>query len=190
MNPRIKLILLFSIFAAPFVLAYTAYHFWTPKSFVNRGTLLQPVQLLADEPVQVDALAATSWSKQDKLNGKWILLLPENLPCAAACEERLVGLRQVHVAMGKHQPRIQRAVFVLSGTPDPTYLARLPDVVWLQGDKVRAKLQAASDAGTTPTQHIYLIDPLGNLFMRYPVNADLKDLVKDLERLLKASRIG
>lgn len=190
MNPRIKLILLFSIFAAPFVLAYTAYHFWTPKSFVNRGTLLQPVQLLADEPVQLDALPAAAWSKQEKLNGKWILLLPESLPCAAGCEERLVGLRQVHAAMGKHQPRIQRAVFALTGSPDPAFQSRAPDVVWLQGDKVRSKLQAASDPGTSPAHHIFLVDPLGNLFMRYPVNADLKDLVKDLERLLKASRIG
>ncbi len=190
MNHRIKLVLLFSIFAAPFVLAYTAYHFWTPKSFVNRGTLLQPIQLLADEPVRVDAATPQAWSKQEKLNGKWILLLPENLPCNAGCEERLVGLRQVHAAMGKHQPRIQRAVMTLSGTPDPAFMAKVPDLVWVQGDGVRAKLQTASEQGTTPVHHIFLVDPLGNLFMRYPVNADLKDLVKDLERLLKASRIG
>ena len=38
--------------------------------------------------------------------------------------------------------------------------------------------------------HIYLLDPLGNLIMRYPKNADPKKMHKDLGRLLKYSRIG
>jgi cytochrome oxidase Cu insertion factor (SCO1/SenC/PrrC family) len=38
--------------------------------------------------------------------------------------------------------------------------------------------------------HIYLIDPLGNLVLRYPKNAEPAKMKKDLERLLKYSRIG
>ncbi len=39
-------------------------------------------------------------------------------------------------------------------------------------------------------EHIYLVDPLGNLMMRFPRDPDPSRMVKDLQRLLKASRIG
>ena len=36
---------------------------------------------------------------------------------------------------------------------------------------------------------LYLIDPLGNIFMKYD-NFDAKGLQKDIKKVLKASRIG
>jgi hypothetical protein len=42
--------------------------------------------------------------------------------------------------------------------------------------------------GSAPT--ILLVDPLGNLVLRYGADPDIKGLAKDLTRLLKASRIG
>jgi hypothetical protein len=41
-----------------------------------------------------------------------------------------------------------------------------------------------------PPRNIYLIDPLGNIVLRYPADPDIKRMAKDLERLLRASRIG
>jgi hypothetical protein len=38
--------------------------------------------------------------------------------------------------------------------------------------------------------HIYLIDPLGNLMLRYPRDADAMRIIKDLSRLLKVSTVG
>ena len=37
---------------------------------------------------------------------------------------------------------------------------------------------------------VFLVDPMGNLMMNYPVNTDPTDLRKDIGRLLRASRIG
>jgi hypothetical protein len=37
---------------------------------------------------------------------------------------------------------------------------------------------------------VYVIDPLGNLVLRYPTNPDIRGIANDLARLLKASRIG
>ncbi|MNC92394.1 hypothetical protein D3C83_88130 [compost metagenome] len=45
-------------------------------------------------------------------------------------------------------------------------------------------------AAGTQRDHIYLLDPLGNLVLRYPRDADPSRMKKDLERLLKVSRIG
>ena len=65
---------------------------------------------------------------------------------------------------------------------DGTHLLRVkPEVLkdWLP-----------TEAGTTPADHIYMIDPLGNLMMRFPKDADPNKIKKDLTRLLKASSIG
>jgi hypothetical protein len=44
--------------------------------------------------------------------------------------------------------------------------------------------------GTTAADHIYLIDPLGNLMMRFPPDPDPRKMYKDISKLLKASAIG
>ncbi len=53
-------------------------------------------------------------------------------------------------------------------------------------------MQFATAAGlsTSQTDGLYLVDPLGNLMMRYDTNADFKGILKDLERLLKYSWVG
>ncbi|MDP4800593.1 MAG: cytochrome C oxidase subunit I, partial [Burkholderiaceae bacterium] len=38
--------------------------------------------------------------------------------------------------------------------------------------------------------HLWLVDPLGNLMMRFPTDADPTRIKTDLMKLLKASRIG
>jgi hypothetical protein len=37
---------------------------------------------------------------------------------------------------------------------------------------------------------VYLLDPLGNLLMRYPVTVNPRGILKDLRRLLRLSEIG
>ncbi|HKT94491.1 MAG TPA: cytochrome C oxidase subunit I, partial [Paraburkholderia sp.] len=43
---------------------------------------------------------------------------------------------------------------------------------------------------TKDTDHIYLVDPNGNLMMRFPANADPSKIKQDVTKLLKWSRIG
>jgi cytochrome oxidase Cu insertion factor (SCO1/SenC/PrrC family) len=45
-------------------------------------------------------------------------------------------------------------------------------------------------ADGAPSSHIYLVDPLGNLMLRFPAQPDAKRIMKDLKLLLKASQIG
>ncbi len=46
------------------------------------------------------------------------------------------------------------------------------------------------EQGGAVTDHLYLIDPLGNLMMRFPKDADPTKVKKDIAKLLKASAIG
>jgi len=47
-----------------------------------------------------------------------------------------------------------------------------------------------TEAGRAPSDHIYLIDPLGNLMMRFPFQPEPGRVYKDIAKLLKASAIG
>lgn len=161
-----------AVCAAPFALGWLAYEYrWVSGPSANYGELIAP-RPLAGPLVP--------------LRGKWVLVTFDAAACSAACEKKLYIVRQVRRAQGKDAERIER--------------------LWLLGDagKPRAEVLAAiegshvASAGTellqsfpgTPLEHIYLVDPLGNLMLRFPADADPSRMIKDLERLLKYSRFG
>jgi hypothetical protein len=86
---------------------------------------------------------------------------------------------------GKEQERIVRVLLAPeSEAPDPGLFAQHPGLVVAQvGEAARSALPGGAGA-------IYLIDPLGNLVLRYGADPDIKGISKDLTRLLKASGIG
>jgi len=51
-------------------------------------------------------------------------------------------------------------------------------------------LLKAIPARISQHDHIYMIDPLGNLMMRFPKDVDPSLMAKDIKRLLKVSQIG
>ncbi len=55
------------------------------------------------------------------------------------------------------------------------------------GHEILAEETHPGDAGA---DHIWVVDPLGNLMMRFPSNADPNRTKRDLAKLLRASRIG
>jgi len=57
-------------------------------------------------------------------------------------------------------------------------------------DSLVSQFLLDSGSPLTGELRIYLVDPLGNLMMSYPIDADPSDLSKDIGRLLRASRIG
>ena len=56
--------------------------------------------------------------------------------------------------------------------------------------RVLTQAELGEAAGPIDAAHIYLVDPHGNVMMRWPRRPDMKRMLKDLERLLKASQIG
>jgi hypothetical protein len=51
-------------------------------------------------------------------------------------------------------------------------------------------LRLLSGSGSPLAAGIYIVDPLGNLVLHYPVDASGKSVLTDLKRLLKVSQIG
>jgi len=172
---RVKLALLLALFAIPLVAAWAAYVSGRlAGGAANYGTLLPPRQL--DDP----ALVA--------LRGKWVLVSIDRAGCAAACERKLYYMRQVRRAQGRQMNRVERLWIVTdAGAPAPALLAAIEGTHLARAD---ARLAAGFPAERAATDHIYLVDPLGNLMLRFPSDPNPSKVVKDLERLLKYSGFG
>jgi hypothetical protein len=171
---RVKLVLLGLFFAAPFALAWLAWWLdWAPGAASNYGELIEP-RPLAGAPFE-------------QLRGKWVLVTLDAAACDAYCERKLYFMSQLRRAQGKNQERVAR-LWLLTDAGQPGAALRAA----IEGTHIApaAALAAAFPAANAPADHIYLVDPLGNLMARYPREPDPSRMLKDLQRLLKVSGIG
>ena len=134
-------------------------------------------------------LADGSETEPDVLRHVWTLLYIDQGDCAELCQEALYRSRQVRTALGKESERIQR-VFLRGSNVD--LADDHPDLIVADARSAGARdLIATFPASAQPdTGNIYLIDPLGNLMMRFPLEDNPRGMLLDLKKLLKLSRIG
>ncbi len=180
---RRKLLLIAAICVAPVVASYAFYYLAPRDARVNYGELLPTAPAPALEGTTSDGAPF----RLAGLHGRWVLLVNVAGRCDAVCERLLYASRQARTMQGKEEDRIVRVLLVAEGgTPGEALLAGHPGLVVAQVPAaVRAGLPGGGDA-------IYVIDPLGNLVLRYDADPepDIKGISKDLTRLLKASGIG
>ena len=170
MSPRLKLALVFLACAAPLVLGWAAWYFhWGTGTAGNYGELIAP-RALSGPPFQ-------------ELRGKWVLVTFDAAACDAYCDKKLYFIRQVRTAQGKDQSRLERLwVITDAGAPRPELLAAI--------EGTRTARLKVDDFPGNPVDHIYLVDPLGNLMLRFPRDPDPSKMLKDIQRLLKYSQVG
>jgi hypothetical protein len=92
---------------------------------------------------------------------------------------------------GRERERIERVWLITDEQPLETMLLRVNDgtrMLRAPADTVYKWLPV--EAGGHAEDHIYIIDPRGNLMMRFPKNPDPAKMKKDIGKLLKASAIG
>ena len=160
---------------SPFVASFALYYWWTPPGGqVNYGTLIEarkfPVESFGSEAAR----------------GKWLLVTADPPQCEQRCQAKLYATRQSRTMTGKERDRVTRVwLLTADGTPDPALLAQHPDIVVARVDPAIVTALPADVANA-----IWIVDPRGNLILRYPAEPDIKGLYKDLARLLFASRIG
>jgi cytochrome oxidase Cu insertion factor (SCO1/SenC/PrrC family) len=173
---RVKLLLLAALFAVPAVAGWLAYLFdWAPGTTSNYGELIEP-RTVRGAPLEA-------------LRGKWVMVSFDAPACDAYCEKKLYFMRQVRKAQGRELARIERLwLLTAPGAPRKELLEAI------EGTHVAPAAAAAPEAQFPSRKaladHIYLVDPLGNLMMRYPRDPDPSRMIRDLQRLLKYSRIG
>jgi hypothetical protein len=87
--------------------------------------------------------------------------------------------------------RVERVWLITDEAPLDTMLMRVVDGTrFLRVNPELVKAWLPVEPGGDVSEHIFLIDPLGNLMMRFPKNADPAKVKKDIGKLLKASAIG
>jgi hypothetical protein len=167
---RNKLLWLAVVCTGPLVLGTAAYFLgWNVGTPSNYGELIPP-RPVAEQPFEA-------------LRGKWVLVAFDASACDAWCERKLYIMRQVRRAQGKEMERIERLwVLTDAGKPRAELLAAT------EGTRI-SRNENFNFPGNV-ADHIYLIDPLGNLMMRFPRDPDPSRVIKDLQRLLKYSRFG
>lgn len=175
--------LLLALCIAPVLASYITYYFWQPSAHVNYGELLEP-RPLPDTKLSLTDGRPFHWRE---LKGKWVLVVVDSGRCDAYCQEKLVHIRQVRLAQSKETERLERVWLITDEASPGAMLLAQHHGTWL----IRA---AGGDflklfpAEGNRADHIYVIDPLGNLMMRYPREADPRRMLKDVARLLRHSK--
>lgn len=196
---RWKLLMVLAVCAAPLIFSYIAYYVVKPSARNNFGALIDP----REHPIP--ALQATTLDARpaslDAFKGKWIMLKVGPSACAKDCMDQMFAIQQLRSMQGKDMERIERVWLITDAAPLETMLIRQLDGVHMlraPADVVAKWLPV--EQGANAADSIFLIDPLGNLMMRFPpvpAGAAEADKVKhyarikkDIGKLLKASAIG
>jgi cytochrome oxidase Cu insertion factor (SCO1/SenC/PrrC family) len=184
-SARRTLAALAAVTVLPVAVAIVSFYYFPPEARMNYGTLIPPRPLPRALLPRQDGGHLTL----DELRGRWVMLTADASACDDRCRRKLYVMRQVRAAQGvEGMGRIER-VWLLTGEgrPAPALLADFPGI---RVAGAAMDLIAALPGDPDPADHIFLIDPLGNLMLRFPADPDPGRMIEDLKRLLKVSRIG
>ncbi len=185
---RVKMLLVLAMCAAPVVASYFMYYVVRPQARSNYGQLVQPTRALP--ALNVPDMTGQSVALRS-LRGQWLLVGAGPALCQAACLERQHSLRQLREMLGKEKERLDKVWFITDAglpadMPDPK-AAKDPaaHVLRLDAPALQQWLGVA-DASALESQ-LFLVDPMGEYMMHFPVPFDPTKVKRDLERLLRAS---
>jgi hypothetical protein len=170
-----------AVFATPLILALLVHwrSDWQPVGRLEHGELMRPVRVL--EPPR---LSDPDGRRLDDtlFRGRWTLLYSSPASCGADCLRLMDTLVRVCRAQPRGPGRVQR-VLVVRVLPEET--ARV-----LRQIDPGLRMALSAEPWGLPQGQVYLVDPLGNLVLRYPPGFAPQGLARDLGRLLGLSRIG
>lgn len=183
--------ILILIFAIPMVGAYAYFFLADNYSMGNHGKLIKPV-------IQIEALqladADGKTLSRDELIHKWKMFYIADNDCDADCQQSLYHMRQINIALGKNANRFEHMVIHME--PMTRQFRQLiaqehEAALHTYGNReVLTTMLGNLEEKQLTSNAIYIMDPLGNIMMRFEPGTDPKLILKDLNKLLKISRIG
>lgn len=184
-----------ALFFAPLLLSFAMYYgsSWRPSGRTNHGDLIDPARPLPAAAVtRVDqAGGAQSASTTQLLAGKWSLVYLGDGACDTQCRNTLYFIRQTHTGLGNLSSRVQRVFLATEHCCDLSFLrSEHPGLMVLDTPANDAAALLSDFPADKRSTSIFIVDPKGNLMMRYDALADPKGLREDLKKLLDLSSIG
>lgn len=185
---RWKMMAVLLVCAAPVITSYFMYYVVRPEGRRNFGELIEPQRPLPNMATQsLDGRAVNLQSLKDQ----WLLVSVAGGACDEACERHLYLQRQLLEGMGKEKDRVEWIWLIQDqGVVPAKILPGLKEATVLRAPLSNLSAWLVPAKGGQLSDHIYLVDPMGNLMMRFPSNFDLSNATKakkDMERLLRAS---
>ena len=173
---RRMLLLLGLVFFGPLLVATALYYIsgWRPVGHTNHGELIDPPQ-----PLQ-GAL----------FHGKWSLVYVGAGSCDAACHRTLYYMRQTHMGLGRLYTRMQRVFVTIAPCCDRSLANQYPDLIIVDASAPGMATLLRNFPPERRATGIFIVDPRGNLMMRYDANDPPRGLLDDLNHLLGLSSIG
>ncbi|MDH5583806.1 MAG: hypothetical protein OEY82_08080 [Gammaproteobacteria bacterium] len=181
---RAQMLLIATVFLGPLAVATWMYYSGAllPQGRTNHGALLEPI-LNINEEVPGSELGALG-------DDYWVLIYSNRGDCGHDCTRALITLRQSRLMLGKEMGRLKRVFLHGESVPDTVFLAdEHAGLISLRDDSLLSLLNNKKPE-TLSAGGYFLMDPLGNLVMYFEPETDPSDMVEDLKRLLKLSRIG
>ena len=182
---RFQLLLLAAVFIGPLLVAAWLYYgggTMQPEGRSNHGVLLDPIVNL-DAELPGSAIA-------EHYDQTWVLVYMNTAVCDEDCRDALYTYRQVRLMLGKEMDRVVRVFLHGETPPDKVFLAEQHDGLVVLRDDNLSELLDSKRPRSLAAGGYFLVDPLGNLVLYFPPDIDPSDMVEDVKRLLKQSRIG
>jgi len=184
------LAMLGGLFLLPLATAFWVYYGtdWRPARTVNHGELIRPARPLPASHLQ----AVTEGAAPAQLfHRKWTLVYVGDGRCDAACRQALFVMRQTRLSLNSEMDRVDRVFLATSQCCAREFLAHEhPGLLVLDATGTSANSLLGVFPANEREQSLFVIDPLGNLMMRYDVRQNPKGLLQDLKKLLSLSHIG
>ena len=180
---RLQLLLIVLGVIGPMILATGMYklQFWVPEGRSYHGELIGNGQTRADLGVQ---------AQEDR----WQILVTAPKECSVDCQQLVYLARQIQIGLGRDAGRASHALAAaqpLSSEYDAKLTREYPQLQRYPLDLASfSAFNKTAGTGDKTAPQLWIIDPHGNLVLRYDPTVKGKDLLNDLRHLLKLSNIG
>ncbi len=181
---RRKFLLLLALMCAPVVISYSLYFAEYRPESRHYGDLIPVIKVVGKGTNQTD----NTILRMKDFHGKWVLVTVDSGHCDEACQKKLYFMRQVRLVQGKEKHRIERLWLINDdATPDNELVKQYEGTFFVSAKD--SEILSSIETKEMQTKYIYLIDPIGNLMMRFPENVDGTKMGHDIKRLLHVSQL-
>ncbi|MBX3640597.1 MAG: hypothetical protein KF888_08790 [Nitrosomonas sp.] len=181
---RRKFILILVLLFSPVVISYALFFMDYRPGSINYGDLVE-IKKLSGSGVTQDSNIIL---RMRDLHGKWVMLTVDSGNCDEACQKKLYYMRQVRTMQNKEMNRIERLWLIDDNVKADSELFKNYEGTFFV-NALDSELLDQIPTREIQRKHIYLIDPMGNLMMRFPENLEPRKMSDDIKRLLHVSQM-
>jgi len=186
---RLKMLLVLFVCAVPVIASYLTFYVIRPEARTNYSELITPLRPLPAALPLTDLQGAAV--RAESFKGQWLIVVVSGGACDAVCEKHLWLQRQLRETLGREKDRVDK-VWLITDDAQPRVqtldaVRTHTEITVLRTPAAALSAWLAPAPGHALSDHLYIVDPLGNWMMRSPADPEPARLKRDVEKLLRAS---